>query len=62
MKGFAIIALPARTIAILALSALAAALALAVSCTKDSVYSCNPGDEIHFAAGSTTSAQGTKAA
>ena len=36
--------------------------ALAASCTKEQVYSCNPGDEVHFAAGSASSVQGTKAA
>ena len=35
---------------------------LAASCTKEQVYSCNPGDEVHFAAGSALGAQGTKTA
>ena len=45
---------------------LAAAMVLAVaSCTKEptgGLWPCNPGDEIHFAASRTATAQGTKAA
>ena len=50
--------------AIITLTAAAIALAAAVSCSRtlDPVYPCNPGDEIHFAASRTATAQGTKAA
>ena len=40
----------------------AIALAAAVSCTKEPVYSCNPGDEIQFCTGRTLGALGTKTA